>query len=260
MTTKIDKLTPEQEALIPAYREKWKAIALSTERIDRQKATEAVGFLYTEFLEKYVPLIKFHQSPYAAIREILRGSSHEKLGRNYSGYVVECAGKQLGNFWSQKSFLVRSRIARANLHSCPSELGFDFSEQSFRSLDLILQSNQAELVYQSWIHKVEIKAISSFDWAGTAAAFDFFTSELDCHYEPVLYQAVEQLVISGGMFFLFEQLCLVCDRPTKISFDSKNRLHAEGETAIQFADGFSVYAHHGKLIQVGEQWQLKLPI
>lgn len=33
---KIDKLTP-QEALIPVYRETWKAIALSTEPIDRQK-------------------------------------------------------------------------------------------------------------------------------------------------------------------------------------------------------------------------------
>ncbi|MFN6512933.1 MAG: hypothetical protein RMY29_000355 [Nostoc sp. CreGUA01] len=38
----IEKLTPEQEALIPVYREKWRAIALSTERIDREKAAEAV--------------------------------------------------------------------------------------------------------------------------------------------------------------------------------------------------------------------------
>jgi hypothetical protein len=31
----------KKEALIPVYREKWKAIALSTEPIDRKKATEA---------------------------------------------------------------------------------------------------------------------------------------------------------------------------------------------------------------------------
>ncbi|MEG4588509.1 hypothetical protein QUA54_25305 [Microcoleus sp. MOSTC5] len=34
----IYRLTQEQEALIPVYREKWRAIALSTEPIDRQKA------------------------------------------------------------------------------------------------------------------------------------------------------------------------------------------------------------------------------
>ncbi|WGV25512.1 hypothetical protein [Halotia branconii] len=31
----IDKLTPKQEALILVYREKWRAIALSTKRIDQ---------------------------------------------------------------------------------------------------------------------------------------------------------------------------------------------------------------------------------
>ncbi|WP_375471116.1 hypothetical protein [uncultured Nostoc sp.] len=36
----IEKLTPEQEALIPVYREKWQKIALLTERIDREKAAE----------------------------------------------------------------------------------------------------------------------------------------------------------------------------------------------------------------------------
>ena len=34
--SKISKLTPEQQALIPKYREKLIKIALSTERIDRE--------------------------------------------------------------------------------------------------------------------------------------------------------------------------------------------------------------------------------
>jgi hypothetical protein len=46
MTIRIDKLTPEQEALIPVYRDKWRAIALSTERIDRQKTQAIVKSAY----------------------------------------------------------------------------------------------------------------------------------------------------------------------------------------------------------------------
>lgn len=42
----ISKLTPEQKALIPVYREKWRQIALSTERIDREKAAEALKDAY----------------------------------------------------------------------------------------------------------------------------------------------------------------------------------------------------------------------
>jgi len=43
---KIDKLTPEQEAMLPVYRDKWIAIGMSTERIDPTRATEAVKLLY----------------------------------------------------------------------------------------------------------------------------------------------------------------------------------------------------------------------
>jgi hypothetical protein len=45
--TKIESLTPEQEALIPAYRQKWTAIALSTQAIDRQQASKVIRSIYT---------------------------------------------------------------------------------------------------------------------------------------------------------------------------------------------------------------------
>ena len=55
----------------------------------------------------------------------------------------------------------------------------------------------------------------------------------------------------------------MCDRPRVLSFDDEQRLHAEGAPAIQFADGFSVYAYHGvKLpekygVMNPNQWQAK---
>lgn len=42
----MKKLTPEQEAQISIIVEKWRVIALSTERIDRHKATEAIKAAY----------------------------------------------------------------------------------------------------------------------------------------------------------------------------------------------------------------------
>ncbi|MBC1240295.1 hypothetical protein GNE10_24725 [Nostoc sp. 2RC] len=65
----IKNLTPEQEALIPVYREKWRKVAFSTERIDREKASEALKFAYTAFGFE-VPKIIFCDSPYAAFSEI----------------------------------------------------------------------------------------------------------------------------------------------------------------------------------------------
>jgi hypothetical protein len=60
---KIDRLTPEQFALIPVYIKKWEKIALSTERIDRQKATEAIKDVYAEINLKDPKMI-FCNSPH----------------------------------------------------------------------------------------------------------------------------------------------------------------------------------------------------
>ena len=61
----------------------------------------------------------------------------------------------------------------------------------------------------------------------------------------------------------FENICIVCDRPSLLSFDNQNRLHAEGEPAIQFTDGYSLYAYHGVTlpekygISSPQEWQAK---
>lgn len=54
----IEQLTPEQEALISVYREKWLQIALSTEPIKPQKATEVLKTAYAA-IGKQEPEILF---------------------------------------------------------------------------------------------------------------------------------------------------------------------------------------------------------
>jgi internalin A len=64
-----------------------------------------------------------------------------------------------------------------------------------------------------------------------------------------------------GWIVAFEKICAVCDRPRHLRFDSQNRLHAEGEPAIEFADGWKIYFYHGVRLpeQYGQlhpnQWQ-----
>ncbi|MEG4216941.1 hypothetical protein QUA27_23805 [Microcoleus sp. Pol14C6] len=60
-----------------------------------------------------------------------------------------------------------------------------------------------------------------------------------------LFRGKQQLFEDCGWIFPFENICLVCDRPLHLRFDAENRLHAEGEPAIAFADGYSLYFHHG---------------
>lgn len=98
---KIEKLTPEQEALIPVYREKWRAIALSTEPIDRQKAKEAVLAAYAA-IGKPEPKVLFCDSP-QAVPKTLTSLLKRQLGRfewllkTYSdSQLLEQQWKELG--------------------------------------------------------------------------------------------------------------------------------------------------------------------
>ena len=65
----IKKLTPEQEALIPVYRNKWLKIALSTERIDKKKAAEAVNYFY-QFIGEDEPELLFFDSSSIASQNV----------------------------------------------------------------------------------------------------------------------------------------------------------------------------------------------
>ena len=64
--SKIEKLTAEQEAKLPAYRDKWLAIGLSTERVDRDAATEAVKLMYTRAGLELPANIRFVNGPFEA--------------------------------------------------------------------------------------------------------------------------------------------------------------------------------------------------
>jgi internalin A len=60
-----------------------------------------------------------------------------------------------------------------------------------------------------------------------------------------LLRCKQELFEECGWILPFEKICIICDRPLHIRLDAENRLHAEGEPAIAFADGYSLYFHHG---------------
>ena len=75
---------------------------------------------------------------------------------------------------------------------------------------------------------------------------DFCISVLGVGYDNKEWQVMKDLIQHCGFIFKFEKVCISCNRPSKLSFDTENRLHAEGEAAIKFHGGYSVYAYHGK--------------
>ncbi|MGF1487135.1 MAG: DUF6745 domain-containing protein [Prochloraceae cyanobacterium] len=74
--------------------------------------------------------------------------------------------------------------------------------------------------------------------AGDCAVIDFKISVLNYPFDLEKWKILETLVTNLSWIFPFNEICLVCARPSKILLDSEKRLHAEGENAIEFADGW----------------------
>jgi len=239
----IVELTPEQEALIPVYADKWKMLALSTKGIERQKATEAIKATYSNFsLEE--PEILFFDGP----------------GDLYPFVLNQ--GKELGNQFRSKLWRVLDSQVRPQLHielaaqvedklcsqlykQLVNNFYYPLERQIYQKLNIKLcrklgdkKWNQISRLVSGQLRIIEHSLLSSL-------CLDFFISVLNCTHDQRKWTAYKSLFQECGWIFAYTKFCLVCDRPKKLLFDKQKRLHGEGEAAILFADGYSLYSYHG---------------
>jgi hypothetical protein len=306
---KISRLTPEQETLIPFYRQKWEKIAYDTRPSDREKAKSAIQTAYA-VRGKKEPQIIFLQSINEAKLILLSHSYYqEQLGEILTPLSVEIIGdlyKQFENFflwqrlhqqlmlnhplmtmlmqllterlsdseiaeilakrWEQQQIFVKEQLQKLPGGDWFLELGDSFwsnlvepaweqigepilKEISKTPLMQVGQEIVAEFLFAEIQIENEMRWMygwypSAFE-ASFVAIIDYCYSVLECDRDDKKWSALQSLVLDCGWVFPFENICFVCDRPTKLSFDEENRLHAEGEAALQFADGYRIYSYHG---------------
>jgi hypothetical protein len=89
-------------------------------------------------------------------------------------------------------------------------------------------------------HRIDI-----WDWITWCSRVDFCISELGCECNTLLWNSIQVLVSSCSTILPRESFCSISDRPTQISVDEQQRLHAESKSAVAFADGIGAYFIHG---------------
>ncbi|MEH1820899.1 MAG: DUF6745 domain-containing protein [Nostoc sp.] len=224
----IEKLTPEQEALIPVYREKWRAIALSTERIDKGKAAEAVRVAYAA-ISKKEPEIIFCDSSYAGLQILIQ----KQLELDINKDLLNSIFPRLTNKNNEVLYQLNTEL----LNKLPI-LRVNFITQDYVSIDELKIKTQ----FKKNLHSPWLKS----QWLASSCCWiDFYVSVLNCSYNQISWQVLQSLAKYCGWILFYENICLICDRPLHLRFDNQNRLHAEGEPAIEFTDGYSLYSYHG---------------
>jgi hypothetical protein len=218
---KIDKLTPEQEALVKLRQQKWQHLVLSTARINGDIAIEAMQFAY-RLIGEEKPEFLVCDSPYMALENVDTNQLH--LGRRIEKKLIKPLQEELEN-----------------------QLNWELIQ------DLYSQSRPPRIELEGQL-KVHIdkqlkfrKFIPATHWLDIAILLDIGGSVLKCSYAQDKASVVQAILENCGWILPYSKTCIICDRPTRIRSDLFNDgeyLHAEGEPAIQFADGFSVYVHH----------------
>ncbi|WP_287325493.1 DUF6745 domain-containing protein [Okeania sp. SIO1F9] len=260
----ITKLTPDQETLIPVYRKKWHTIAHSTQPINRQKATKAIQLAYN-LMGDPNPEIVFCESPYAAFDTLLsviwqRWESKDDYGHRHI----------FGDRWQLLREQLKLQITDKLCEEIDSKIREDtnssLTEESLKPEDLwshILYS-QIEEKWQEIVSDISIKLLCLWSypiptelWSSYVAWIDFCISVINCDYNSDDWQVLESIVRNCGWIYPLRHLCIICDRPRKLFLDDEYRPHAEGTPAIEFADGYSLYANHG--VRLPEEYGIFSP-
>ncbi|MEG4027967.1 leucine-rich repeat domain-containing protein [Microcoleus sp. POL8_C6] len=242
-----------------------KRLTLSTTPIDAQKATEAVKVAYAAIgLEE--PSVIICSSPRDVYLQIFKLLKHDH-SQNGSDEYSNRWGKKLYRKWMSlvgefaspgvwKYDLDRMTIepeADSTLSSLMRQL-VDEYERSERTMENFFSDLLFDLRFLETPTTL-FKEIYLTQWYISSLGINLSQKAQE------ILRCQKLLFEHCGWIFPFEKICFVCDRPRHLRFDSQNRLHAEAEPAIEFADGWKIYFYHGVRLpeQYGQlhpnQWQ-----
>lgn len=238
----IKILTFEQEQEIEFYLAKWRTIILSTSEIDKDAATKAIKSAYS-FVGNEKPNIVFCKSPYTALTIILeQGLCRLESGVEYYliktiwNYIKTQLSQEVVRLVSQNNYKLQCKV---------NEYKNQIINQVRRQVDIRANQQQKILLRRSNIY-IQPEVLASY-----ASKSDFCISVLKCDYDSMIWQVFQLLIQNCGWIISLkklvnnEKMVIICERPMKLSFDSKYRLHTnDEEPVIQFNDGYSLYSHH----------------
>jgi len=208
----ISKLTPEQEAKIPQYLEYWKNIGLRTETIDREKAKEAVDFLYTKIMKIEKPKEYIFLDSPMACQLFLNGSN--QLGNQLDDQLWNQLWNQLG-----------------------SQLGSQLWNQLRNQLWNQLWNQKLHLTYEtntSWTQ--------SYYWFYLYVLNEIFPTKIK---DFSLFREYVEHSKHYHHTYLFPEVAVLSDFPKTISLDSQGRLDNSCGMALEYRDGYGFYAQNG---------------
>jgi hypothetical protein len=92
-------------------------------------------------------------------------------------------------------------------------------------------------------------------WASWFSYVTFFRDVCDWENESLENFALdEEIALSAGFVWWSDDVVAISDRPNRVTRDAGGRLHNENGKALEYRDGWGVYAWHGYRISGNNTW------
>ena len=232
----IEKLTRDQEALLPVYRDRWLEIGLSCEPLDLEKAKEAVKKIYAAANLKAPKQFYVFDSPMSAAMGAAVLKQNQVRDQVWD-QVRNQVGNQVGNqVWDQ----VRNQVGNQVRNQVGNQVW-----------DQVRGQVWDQVRGQVW---GQVYGAHDDGWLSFYNYFIEVCGLNSC--EPL--QGLMDLARVCGWWAPYENAVIFQHRHCELYRDDEHRLHCETGPAVLYRDGFSIYAWHGVVIP-GEWINGKLP-
>jgi hypothetical protein len=263
-STRLDLLTAEQTAALDRYRARWVAIRRSTEPADRDAAAEGARLAYSlaglappariVWCESPIALARLAGRPSRAdgvnVRSIVVDRSRRKVaaavGRRLSRHVCAMVERTV----NAADALVAS-AAEAVLRAVPNE-----------DVTLIRYLREARPLSPSFLLRTLLGRCGlRHDAAGPQdlaflAVSEYQRNVLGLREETAPLLGLWQVAINAGWLQPHENVCWLTERPRILRGDPQARLHSASGPALQYGDGWSVWAWKGVEVP---RWLIEQP-
>ena len=209
MPSRIDALTSEQTTRFGEWRRKWIGIGLSTEPADFEAASAAALACYDLIGRKRPTVILRMGSPFGAC-----------IGGPLAIAVLK--GRALRGQGEQQ---VRQQVEQ--------QVGQQVEEQV------------EEQVWQQVGDAVWNNSSSYGLWAGWMSWVSFFRDVCRWEDDALSCFALAEALANTGWQWWHSDVLALSDRPRFIKRNAAGRLHSDEGPAIEYRDGWSIYAWHG---------------
>jgi hypothetical protein len=268
---RISELTSEQEALLETYKTKWYLKALSSTPIDKQKAIKAIEAVYRHISKSEGFDVYFFDSPYGVANlsfldrlypnenwqnprklnnlikrvrtDLFRQCSMDSIFfKNITISLLKEVGQQLEiELWNE--------IGEKLYFGSPMSVILGGLQDSEKISPIWQSAKASQRDTLSGLWCVLAAGLSSPDtMCWTCSCLDYCINELNCSVPEELWDVLKTFVEDCGWTFLFQDFCFACDRPHTLLLDANNKIHSENAAAVQFSDGFTVFANHGEFV------------